>query len=44
MEHEPTAQKTTGEYILVVDDDKAFRLATQTLLEDEGYRVFVASH
>jgi len=28
--------------ILVVDDDKAFRVATQTLLKDEGYEVSVA--
>lgn len=32
-----------GERILVVDDDKAFRIATKTLLEDEGYSVLVAS-
>jgi DNA-binding NtrC family response regulator len=31
-----------GESILVVDDDKAFRVATKTLLEDEGYKVTVA--
>ena len=29
--------------ILVVDDDRAFRLATRTLLEDEGYRVNLAA-
>lgn len=29
--------------ILVVDDDKAFRVATRTLLEDEGYKVALAS-
>jgi DNA-binding NtrC family response regulator len=32
------------ERILVADDDKAFRIATLTLLEDEGYRVEVASN
>jgi two-component system, NtrC family, response regulator AtoC len=30
---------TDREHILVVDDDKAFRVATKTLLEDERYRV-----
>jgi DNA-binding NtrC family response regulator len=30
---------TENEHILVVDDDKAFRVATKTLLEDEHYRV-----
>lgn len=30
------------ETILVVDDDKAFRIATKTVLEDEGYTVAVA--
>jgi DNA-binding NtrC family response regulator len=30
------------EHILVVDDDKAFRVATRTLLEDERYRVSCA--
>ncbi len=30
-------------HILVVDDDKAFRVATRTLLEDEGYKVVLAS-
>ena len=29
--------------ILVVDDDKAFRVATKTLLEDEGFQVTCAS-
>ncbi len=29
-------------HILVTDDDRAFRLATKTLLEDEGYRVTLA--
>ena len=28
--------------ILVVDDDKAFRIATKTLLEDEGFQVTLA--
>ncbi len=32
----------TGSRILVVDDDKAFRVATRTLLEDEGYQVSLA--
>lgn len=31
------------ERILVVDDDKAFRVATRTLLEDERYDVLLAS-
>ncbi len=31
--------RTEKEHILVVDDDKAFRVATRTLLEDEQYRV-----
>jgi DNA-binding NtrC family response regulator len=30
---------TDKEHILVVDDDRAFRVATKTLLEDERYRV-----
>src|SRR5512140_2367514 len=34
--------KTEQEHILVVDDDKAFRVATRTLLEDERYRVSCA--
>ncbi|MGB6032782.1 MAG: response regulator, partial [Bacteroidota bacterium] len=32
-----------GLHILVVDDDRAFRIATQTLLEDEGYTVRLAA-
>jgi DNA-binding NtrC family response regulator len=32
------------ERILVADDDKAFRIATQTLLSDEGYQVTLASN
>jgi len=32
------------ERILVVDDDKAFRFATKTLLEDEGYSVSLAAN
>lgn len=36
--------KTEHEHILVVDDDKAFRVATRTLLEDEQYRVSCASN
>lgn len=31
------------EHILVVDDDKAFRVATRTLLEDEGFHVQLAT-
>ena len=45
----PDARHTTANgrpqsagHILVTDDDKAFRLATRTLLEDEGYRVTLA--
>lgn len=34
----------TGERILVVDDDKAFRVATHTLLTDEGYGVTLAEN
>ncbi len=34
---------TAREHILVVDDDKAFRVATRTLLEDEGYNVHLAA-
>lgn len=30
------------EHVLVTDDDAAFRLATRTVLEDEGYRVTLA--
>lgn len=33
-----------NERIIVVDDDKAFRVATRTLLEDEGFRVVVSSN
>ena len=32
------------ERILVVDDDKAFRVATRTLLGDEGYQVSLATN
>ena len=32
------------ERILVVDDDKAFRVATQTVLDDEQYEVMLASN
>ncbi|MGA9120894.1 MAG: sigma-54 dependent transcriptional regulator [Bacteroidota bacterium] len=32
------------EHVLVVDDDKAFRLATSTLLEDEQYTVTLAAN
>lgn len=38
----PTAKAC--ERILVVDDDKAFRVATHTLLGDEGYRVTLATN
>jgi DNA-binding NtrC family response regulator len=34
----------TPERILVIDDDRAFRVATRTLLEDEGYHVDVATN
>jgi DNA-binding NtrC family response regulator len=34
----------THERILVVDDDKAFRVATRTLLGDEGYQVSLATN
>jgi len=34
--------KIEQEHILVVDDDKAFRVATRTLLEDERYHVSCA--
>jgi len=40
---EPVARKA-HERILVVDDDKAFRVATRTLLGDEGYHVFLANN
>lgn len=33
------AMSSLREHVLVVDDDRAFRVATQTVLEDEGYRV-----
>ncbi len=32
-----------GGRVLVVDDDKAFRIATRTLLDDEGYDVALAT-
>jgi DNA-binding NtrC family response regulator len=35
-------QPGDGLHILVVDDDRAFRIATETLLEDEGYTVRLA--
>jgi DNA-binding NtrC family response regulator len=34
----------THERILVVDDDKAFRIATRTVLADEGYQVSLATN
>ncbi|MBX2991510.1 MAG: sigma-54-dependent Fis family transcriptional regulator [Bacteroidetes bacterium] len=39
-EPSPAVQR---ERVLVVDDDKAFRIATKTLLEDEGYGVVLAT-
>jgi DNA-binding NtrC family response regulator len=33
----------SGETIMVVDDDRAFRIATRTLLGDEGYSVVLAT-
>lgn len=41
---EPIRKPGGRERILVVDDDRAFRLATQTLLEDNEYRVFLAAN
>jgi DNA-binding NtrC family response regulator len=38
-----TGSNPSRERILVVDDDKAFRVATRTLLEDERYNVLLAS-
>lgn len=38
---DPALAATT---ILVVDDDRAFRVATRTLLEDEGYSVTLATN
>ncbi|MEO8167021.1 MAG: sigma-54 dependent transcriptional regulator [bacterium] len=35
---------SSGAHILVVDDDKAFRVASRTLLEDEGYKVSLATN
>jgi DNA-binding NtrC family response regulator len=37
-------QPKSREHILVVDDDKAFRVATRTLLGDEGYAVSLATN
>ncbi len=37
-----TTDARPREHILVTDDDAAFRLATRTVLEDEGYRVTLA--
>lgn len=34
----------TSESILVVDDDRAFRIATETLLTDEGFQVTLATN
>jgi two-component system response regulator HydG len=34
-----TTANIVGKRVLVVDDDKGFRVATKTLLEDEGYYV-----
>jgi len=36
--------RATGERIVVVDDDRAFRIATKTLLADEGYAVTLATN
>ncbi|MBM2839588.1 MAG: atoC 10 [Bacteroidetes bacterium] len=41
---EPSQIAGFGNRILVVDDDKAFRVATRTLLEDAGYRVSLATN
>ncbi len=35
---------SSSAHILVVDDDKAFRVASRTLLEDEGYKVSLATN
>lgn len=35
--------KSFNEHILIVDDDKAFRIATMALLKDEGYSVTLAT-
>ncbi len=35
--------RAKGERILVADDDKAFRVAARTLLEDEGYAVHLTT-
>jgi DNA-binding NtrC family response regulator len=43
MPNTPLGTPPQREQILVVDDDKAFRVATKTLLEDEGYRVMLAA-
>jgi DNA-binding NtrC family response regulator len=40
----PAQQPKNREHVLVVDDDKAFRVATRTLLEDEGYTVALATN
>ena len=39
-----TGMLTAATTILVVDDDRAFRVATRTLLEDEGFGVVVATN
>jgi DNA-binding NtrC family response regulator len=41
---ESTQKGKTHERILVVDDDRAFRVATRTLLGDEGYQVSLATN
>jgi DNA-binding NtrC family response regulator len=38
----PGPESRAKEHILVTDDDGAFRLATRTVLEDEGYTVSLA--
>jgi len=42
-EHTATDSGRPPLRILVVDDDRAFRIATRTLLEDEGYRVLLTT-
>ncbi len=39
-----TQSPANGGSILVVDDDRAFRIATDTLLSDEGFQITVASN
>ena len=37
------SSSSRGETILVVDDDRAFRVAARTMLEDDGYTVILAA-